>query len=81
MSDLSNKQARTRKTQEEVVSILADKHGCSTRNVQVAISLGTNPKILADYLSYRQKFEILLEEVKTDTELLKEVERVVPFIN
>lgn len=79
MSDLSNKQARTRKIQEEVVSILADKHGCTIRNVQVAILWGTNKEILAEYTSYREKFELLLEEVKTDTVLLQEVERVVPF--
>jgi hypothetical protein len=66
------KQQQKRKTQEEVVAILADKYHVSERYVQMVISGDRDHKeILEDYLFYKQEHNLLLQEVK----------KVIPPIN
>jgi hypothetical protein len=72
MEQNSNKQARRRKPQEEVVSILAKKYQVSERYIQMVISGESNSQdILEDYLEYKQKHNSLLQEVM----------RISPFMN
>lgn len=71
------KQTMNRKKPEEITGLLARKHGRSIRYVQMVISGSTEKNynsekaqaILADYLDYQQKHNLLL----------KEVIRIVPF--
>ena len=61
-----------RKKPEEIVSILADKYGCSTRYVQLVISgERTNEEIFNDYMKYKEEHNLLLKSVK----------QVMPFDN
>jgi hypothetical protein len=60
-----SKQTQKRKIAEEVVRILADKHGVTERFVQMVISgEKNNEEILTDYLFYKQEHNLLLQEVK-----------------
>lgn len=66
----SKKQQRKKKIQEEIVKILARKHGVGTRYVQMVIKDDKDsPEILADYIEYKQGENLLL----------KAVEKSVPF--
>lgn len=60
-----SKQTSKRKIAEEVVRVLADKHGVTERFVQMVISgEKKNEDILTDYLFYKQEHNLLLQEVK-----------------
>lgn len=70
MAKDSRKQQRKKKIQEQVVKILARKHGVGTRYVQLVIQdEKKSPEILADYIEYKQGENLLL----------KAVEKSVPF--
>lgn len=61
----SLKQQVNRKTPEEVVQILADKHDVSERYVQMVISGERKSEtILADYMFYKQEHNLLLKSIK-----------------
>ena len=71
------KQVQKRKTAEEVVSIIAQKHSKSNRYVRMVISgERNNPAILEDYITYKQKHKSILNNL-----LVKAVEKAVPFYN
>jgi hypothetical protein len=70
ISKFPMKKQLNRKKPEEIVAILARKHGCTPRNVQLVISGEvTNEKILTEYLWYKQE----------NNQLLKKVKELVPF--
>lgn len=72
MQEKSKKQTVMRKPQERVVKILAEKYEVSERYIQMVISGDySREDILLDYLSYHEKHNLLLEEVK----------RVAPVLN
>jgi len=60
-----NPNASKRKKPEEIVRILAAKHAISERSVQRIID-GTqdNPAIFAEYMTYTEKHNTLLQSVK-----------------
>lgn len=59
------KQLPKRKKPEEIVAILADKHGKSERYIQLVISGDrTHEQILEDYLLYKEEHNLLLQAVK-----------------
>ena len=71
----SSKQQQKRKTPEEVVAILAEKHYVTERFVQMVISgERVQSDILEDYLNYKQQHISLLNNL-----LVKAVEKAVPF--
>jgi hypothetical protein len=74
----STKQYRNRKKPEEVVQVLADKHGVSKRHVQLVISGDrNNQEILEDYLTYKESHNLLLQAVLKAVPFNTEV----PFLN
>jgi hypothetical protein len=65
MSKIRAKQYSNRKKPEEVVQVLADKHGVTKRHIRMVISGDRkNETILDDYLSYKESHNLLLEAVK-----------------
>lgn len=65
MTNITTKQARKRKPQEEVISLLASKYSVSTRYINMVISGDEkNKAILADYIAYKEEHSKLLEAVK-----------------
>lgn len=58
------KQQLDRKKPEEIVQLLADKHGVTKRYVQMVIQGDRkNEEILADYLTYKESHNLLLAAV------------------
>lgn len=65
MSENPTKQATKRKKPEEIVKILADKYRVSERYVNMVISGDRNDEeIFADYMTYTEEHNLLLEKVK-----------------
>lgn len=78
MPNYKPKQQKERKKPEEIVQLLADKHGVTKRHIQLVIQGDRkNPEILADYLTYKESHNLLLAAV------LKAVpfETEVPILN
>ncbi len=65
MPENSIKQASKRKKPEEIVQVLAHKYDVTTRFVQMVISGDrTHPEIFADYMTYTEENNQLLQAVK-----------------
>ncbi len=72
------KQTMNRKKPEEVVQVLANKHGVTERHVRMVIAGDRNNQaILEDYLVYKESHNLLLEAVKKAVPFETEV----PFLN
>lgn len=65
MSNNPTNEQRKRKIQEEIVEIIASKHGVSDRYVRMVISGERNNELIfSDYMFYKQEHNLLLNAVK-----------------